>query len=225
MPSKKKKPAKYHGPTGLAPSKVCRKQPMRRIDPPKDVEGQQMLFPTAPSSGEPPVEEPPAEETLAEETSEEETPVAVEVNEPPAPARSSMSPPSTPTASQVFPGSPARKPWMFRIPREDKVLLEKVGDRLNLHICAMVMRDLCTQCYHMFGNYQEWNNQTGRYIPEEVYERVSQLEFQAMAWPKVLVLLKDNRFNVDWTMKVLIQLAVQDVISRHAELLLRRGTA
>ena len=76
------------------------------------------------------------------------------------------------------------------------------------------------QCRGMYSNYQDWDNQTGKYVPDEVAAVAKNYNFQHSQWPKIRVILKENRYNPEWVMQVLIMLAVQEVIAHHARLLL-----
>ena len=118
-------------------------------------------------------------------------------------------------------GSEEFDPQNVRMSQDEKLLLYNAAQKILPHTAAVLMRELCTQNRGMFSTYVEWDNQTGRYIPDEVAEIAQNVEFQKSVWHKVRFILKDNRFNQDWTMQVLVMLAIYEVIERHAECLIK----
>ncbi len=103
---------------------------------------------------------------------------------------------------------------------EDKTVIHEVGERITRHGVAAVMKNMCTDSYQIYGNYQVWDKSEEKYYPDMVYETVMDADFREWAWPMVRIMLKENRYNVVWAMQVIIGLAVHQTIQRQSKLLM-----
>jgi len=103
-------------------------------------------------------------------------------------------------------------------PREMAVLAG-ITEKLNPHATAMILRSLCQNAYYSYGNYQDWESDDGRYLPDRVMELASESDFQIQVWSQIKVMLKSNCYNVDWAMQVMVRLALHEVVCQIARVL------
>jgi len=160
---------------------------------------------------DPPVEEPRVEELSEEEMTKLRQVTSLSVRRPRSDASETPSPTLAVDEEMIGP--------IEGICPSELAILASVTERLTPHAVAMILRNLCQNAYYCYGNYQDWRSDDGRYLPDKVLEMAVNAEFQLRAWPKVKVILKENYHNADWTMQVMVCLALHEVLQRMADVL------
>lgn len=88
-------------------------------------------------------------------------------------------------------------------------LLPKLRAYSHEHTISLVMKSLCEQVPEAFPNYRTWE---GPDIIPLIYKRIQTKGYIETLWPSIRMVLGENRFNINWTARVIIAMTVWIIV-------------
>ena len=101
------------------------------------------------------------------------------------------------------------EPVVRGLNQKEMALLPKLRAYCHSHTISLVMKSLCEQVPEAYPNYRTWEGPDP--IPL-IYERIQRRGHIESLWPSIRMVLKDNRYNINWTSRVIIAMTVWMVV-------------